>query len=385
MKILIVFGTRPEAIKMAPVINAFKKRSDVKTEVCVTAQHREMLDQVLDLFEIVPDYDADIMKPNQDLCMITNKVMSYMYNLISKTKPDYVLVHGDTTTTFATSLAAFYNKTPVVHVEAGLRTWDISSPFPEEANRQCVGIFSDLHFAPTRQAEQNLLAQNIPSDKIFVTGNTVVDSLFHIEDKLKNDRKYSLDLDEKYKSMVSEKNILVTCHRRENFGKGVKNVCLAIKNIAKSRPDASIIFPVHLNPNVYDAVHANLKNISNVHLIEPVEYIDLVYLMSKSNLIITDSGGIQEEAVSLGKSVIVTRETTERPEALDSPFFKLTGTNADKIISETTKLLDIDKIAFQDFLPFGDGNAATRICDIIVDNYYIGCNDDEQKLSVVNL
>ena len=372
-KILLVFGTRPEAIKMAPLVKAFEKEKSIISKVCVTAQHREMLDHVLDLFEIKPDYDLNIMKPGQDLYDITSNVLLGMKDVLNEFKPDIVLVHGDTTTTSSAALAAFYQKIKIGHVEAGLRTNNIYSPWPEEANRQITGVLANYHFAPTQTAKQNLLKENKNEKNIIVTGNTVIDALFLTLEKIKK----SSDLENKiinqlsannYKLPNNKKIILVTGHRRENFGQGFINICEALKTIALNNPDIDIVYPVHLNPNVQKPVRKILSNISNVHLLKPLQYEEFVYLMNKSYFIITDSGGIQEEAPSLGKPVLVMRDTTERPEAVQSGTVKLVGTNRETIIKEAQKLLD-DKISYEKMSkahnPYGDGKACEKIVRFI--------------------
>ena len=364
IKVLVVFGTRPEAIKMAPVVNSLKNSSSFELKVCVTAQHRQMLDQVLELFSIKPDFDLDLMKSNQDLTDITTGVLNGIRKVFKSWSPNWVLVHGDTTTTLATSLASYYEKINVGHVEAGLRTGNIYSPWPEEINRQVVSNIARLHFAPTPEARENLLKEGINKEYIFVTGNTVVDALFNISQRLeKNDelnyqvKKYipSLNLDKKI--------ILVTGHRRENFGDGFENICNALNEIAE-RDDVEIVYPVHLNPNVQEPVNRLLGNNPNIHLISPLDYLPFVYLMNKSYLILTDSGGIQEEAPSLGKPVLVLRDNTERPEALKAGTVKLVGTSTEAIVSETCNLLD-ERSKYEAMAksknPFGVGDAANKI------------------------
>ncbi|QOY52671.1 non-hydrolyzing UDP-N-acetylglucosamine 2-epimerase [Candidatus Sulfurimonas baltica] len=372
-KILLVFGTRPEAIKMAPLVKEFQKHvSDFETKVCVTAQHREMLDQVLDMFEIVPDYDLNLMKQGQDLYDITSNVLLGMKDVLSDFQPDVVLVHGDTTTTSATSLAAFYQKIKVGHVEAGLRTHDIYSPWPEEANRQITGVLARYHFAPTTTSRDNLLRENKNEADILVTGNTVIDALFLALDKIENNFELKNNIIEsintQYKIDDTKKLILVTGHRRENFGQGFINICQALKTLALNNPDIDIVYPVHLNPNVQKPVKELLSRVSNVHLIEPLQYETFLYLMSKSYCIITDSGGVQEEAPSLGKPVLVMRDTTERPEALEAGTVKLVGTNTEIIIKEAQKLLD-DKQEYEKMSkahnPYGDGKACEKIINFI--------------------
>lgn len=372
-KILIVFGTRPEAIKMVPLIKEFKKHSDFEIKICVSAQHRQMLDQVLNLFEIKPDYDLDIMKTNQDLYDISSRVLLGMREILKDFCPNVVLVHGDTTTSFVGALAAFYQKIKIGHVEAGLRTNDLYSPFPEEANRQITGVLADFHFAPTQSSKQNLIKENKNPNSIIVTGNTVIDALFLMIDKIEKNvnlrDEITSNLMSKYSNFGSERKfILVTGHRRENFGDGFLNICDALKNIAQNNPEIDIVYPVHLNPNVQKPVREILSNLSNVYLIDPLEYEKFVYLMSKSFFIITDSGGIQEEAPSLGKPVLVTRDTTERPEALQSGAVKLVGTNKNIIIKEAQNLI-LQKDEFEKMSkannPYGDGKASERIVEFL--------------------
>jgi len=371
-KILIVFGTRPEAIKMAPLVKEFKKNSDIfQTQVCVTAQHREMLDQVLNLFEIKPDYDLNIMKKNQDLYNITSSVLLKMKEVLESFKPDIVFVHGDTTTTFATSLAAYYQKISVAHIEAGLRTGNIYSPWPEEANRKLASCITKYHFTPTLMSKQNLLNENINEQDIVITGNTVIDALFLVLEKIKKNTKLEEQIDtmlqkQNLKLMDNRKIILVTGHRRENFGEGFINICEALKEIALKHKNIDIIYPVHLNPNVRKPVNKILSNIDNIYLIEPLEYEPFVYLMNKSSIILTDSGGIQEEAPSLGKPVLVMRDTTERPEAIESGTVKLVGTKKERIVKELTSLLDSDEIYIsmsKSVNPYGDGKSCSKIVE----------------------
>ncbi len=370
MKVLVVFGTRPEAIKMAPVVRALKSKLEVK--VCVTAQHREMLDQVLDLFEIVPDYDLDIMKPGQDLFDVTSNVLSGMKQVLSEEQPDVVLVHGDTTTTMATSMAAFYLNIPVGHVEAGLRTYNIHSPFPEEFNRQITTKITQFHFAPTENARQNLLNEQVMEQQIYVTGNTVIDALFSMVEKARV-ADYSDDILEQIQFLSREKDnlpriILVTGHRRENFGQGFEEVCRALRDIALENSDVQIIYPVHLNPNVREPVNRILSNINNIHLVEPMEYLSFIKLMDASYLILTDSGGIQEEAPSLGKPVLVMRDTTERPEAVEAGTVKLVGADEKEIVRVVNQLLTNKKIyknMSKAHNPYGDGHASQAICDVL--------------------
>lgn len=363
MRVLSVFGTRPEAIKMAPVVNALKAAADIDAQVCVTAQHRQMLDQVLDLFDIKPDHDLNIMKPGQDLTDITSNILLGMRDLFKKNKYDLLLVHGDTTTTMAAALAAFYEKIPVGHVEAGLRTGNIYAPWPEEMNRSMVGRIAALHFAPTERAKNSLLREGVTDSHILVTGNTVIDALQQVVEKLKTPA-----LAEGFKQQFgfldsNKKLILVTGHRRENFGDGFERICQALKTLSE-RPDVQIVYPVHLNPSVQEPVKRILGTASHVHLIEPQDYLPFVYLMSQAHIIITDSGGVQEEAPSLGKPVLVMRDTTERPEAVEAGTVKLVGTDLQKIVTETHRLLD-DPAAYQSMAralnPYGDGLASSRI------------------------
>jgi UDP-N-acetylglucosamine 2-epimerase (non-hydrolysing) len=375
-KILIVFGTRPEAIKMAPLVKAFQNDfTHFDTKVCVTAQHREMLDQVLELFEITPDFDLNIMKAGQDLYDITSNVLLGMKDVLSDFKPNIVFVHGDTTTTFAASLAAFYQQIQIAHIEAGLRTGDIYSPWPEEANRQLTTQITTYHFAPTVTSKSNLLKENVNESQISVTGNTVIDALFLALNKIKSTPALEQDIINKLTSLypysMDRKIILVTGHRRENHGQGFVNICEALKTIAQNNPDIDIVYPVHLNPNVQKPVREILTGLKNVYLIEPLQYESFLYLMNQSYFIITDSGGVQEEAPSLGKPVLVMRDTTERPEALEAGTVKLVGTNTAKIIDEAQLLLDSTE-AYQSMArahnPYGDGKACSRILDYIKDN-----------------
>jgi len=371
VKILTVFGTRPEAIKMAPVVHALRKKVDVK--VCVTAQHRQMLDQVLTLFEITPDYDLDIMKPGQDLFDVTSKVLLGIKKILLSVNPDIVLVHGDTTTSMAVSMAAFYLRIPVGHVEAGLRTYDVNSPFPEEFNRQLTSKITELHFAPTENARQNLLDERVPDSQIFVTGNTVIDALLSMVEKARavNFSDSVLEGTPFLKQAKSDipRIVLVTGHRRENFGQGFEEICHALYDIASKNPDIKIIYPVHLNPNVREPVNRILSNIDNVHLVEPMEYLTFIKLMDLSYLILTDSGGIQEEAPSLGKPVLVMRDATERPEAVEAGTVKLVGTNKKTIVAMVNQLLENKELytkMSRAHNPYGDGNASHAICDILV-------------------
>ena len=371
VKILAVFGTRPEAIKMAPVVHALRNKVDVK--VCVTAQHRQMLDQVLELFDITPDYDLDIMKPGQDLFDVTSKVLLGIKEILQSVNPDIVLVHGDTTTSMAVAMAAFYLRIPVGHVEAGLRTYDINSPFPEEFNRQLTSKITELHFAPTEIARQNLLDERVPDSQIFVTGNTVIDALLSMVEKARAVNFSDSVLEGasflKQAKIDIPRIVLVTGHRRENFGQGFEEICHALYDIASKNPDIKIIYPVHLNPNVREPVNRVLSNIDNVHLVEPMEYLTFIKLMDLSYLILTDSGGIQEEAPSLGKPVLVMRDATERPEAVEAGTVKLVGTNKKAIVTMVNQLLENKELytkMSRAHNPYGDGNASHAICDILV-------------------
>lgn len=367
-KILTVFGTRPEAIKMAPVVKELQKHPELfETKVCVTAQHRQMLDQVLDLFDIVPDYDLDIMKPGQSLTDVTCNVLQGLAPVLEEFRPDVVLVHGDTTTTMAASLAAYYQKIDVGHVEAGLRTGNIYSPWPEEMNRRLAGAITRYHFAPTERSRDNLLREGVAAESIHVTGNTVIDALLDVVEKVRTDRVLQEEMGTRFGFLDPAKRlILVTGHRRENFGNGFENICTALKEIALANPDVEILYPVHLNPNVQEPVHRLLSGCPSVHLIEPLDYLPFVYLMDRSYLIITDSGGVQEEAPSLGKPVLVMRDTTERPEAVTAGTVKLVGTDKERIVEETTQLLG-NPLAYERMSlahnPYGDGRAAKRIIE----------------------
>jgi UDP-N-acetylglucosamine 2-epimerase (non-hydrolysing) len=379
-RISVIFGTRPEAIKLAPVIMALKKCSKIGCDVCVTAQHREMLDQMLEVFDTKPDSDLNVMRPNQTLAELTTRSISALDAYIASVNPDLILVQGDTTTTFAAALTAFYYHIPVAHVEAGLRTGNLESPWPEEANRILVSRLAALHFAPTELNRRNLLSEGVRSDRVFVTGNTVIDALFLT---LENIRKKGLrnnittDLTSRFPSLgklfASDKKsaaggriILVTGHRRENFGHGFEEICRALRAIAENHPEVEIVYPVHLNPNVQEPVRRILSGCSNVHLIRPLDYLPFVYLMDQSYMIITDSGGVQEEAPSLGKPVLVMRDTTERPEAVNAGTVKLVGANSTRIVTETNRLLE-DKNVYEKMSkaqnPYGDGKAASRILE----------------------
>lgn len=380
-EILLVFGTRPEAIKMAPLVKGFQKKQDLfKTVVCVTGQHREMLDQVLEIFDIEPDYDLNIMKQGQDLYDVTARVLTGMRDVLCEERPDVVLVHGDTTTSTAAALAAFYQHIPVGHVEAGLRTHNIYSPWPEEMNRQLTGRIATYHFAPTTLSRENLLKENVDKDKIIVTGNTVIDALHWVVNRIKSDELLCKDIKERlcregYDVNRLEKGrrlVLITGHRRENFGEGFISLCSAIKDLTKNYPEVDFVYPMHLNPNVRQPIHHvfgdNLHNLGNLFFIEPLEYLSFVYLMERSYIVLTDSGGIQEEAPGLGKPVLVMRDTTERPEALEAGTVKLVGTNHDVIFNETSQLLDNNEeysIMSHAVNPYGDGHACERIVNVL--------------------
>jgi len=370
MKLMLIFGTRPEAIKMAPIISCLKvNNKKLKTIICVTAQHREMLDQVLNIFDIIPDYDLNIMRPAQDLFSITTDTLMGLKSILIKEQPDMVLVQGDTTTAFIAGLAAYYLKIPVGHVEAGLRTSNKYSPFPEEVNRRLLSALTDIHFAPTDWARSNLLKEGVPASKIFVTGNTVVDALLTIKCRQQTDKsKKTWNLTDLGKT-TDKKLILVTGHRRENFGESFRNICFALKEIAARRKNVIIVYPVHLNPNVQRPVNEILGKIANINLIEPLEYESFIYLMDRAYLILTDSGGIQEEAPSLGKPVLVMRDTTERPEGIKAGVIKLVGTDKNRIIKNVLELLD-NKILYKKMSkaisPYGDGKAAGRIVRVLV-------------------
>lgn len=381
-KIMLVFGTRPEAIKMAPLVKEFQKQPKrVETVVCVTGQHREMLDQVLKIFDIKPDYDLNIMKQGQDLYDVTARVLTGMRDVLKEVKPNVVLVHGDTTTSTAAALAAFYQQIPVGHVEAGLRTHNIYSPWPEEMNRLLTGRLATYHFSPTPLSRNNLIKESVDDRNIIITGNTVIDALYWVVDKIKNNK----ELDNELEDILSKagydvnrlnngkKLVLITGHRRENFGDGFINMCTAIKDLTVKYPDLDFVYPMHLNPNVRKPIHEvfgeNLSGLKNMFFIEPLEYLSFVYLMEKSSIVLTDSGGIQEEAPGLGKPVLVMRDTTERPEALDAGTVKLVGTDYNKIVNEVSSLID-DKAAYEKMSkavnPYGDGLACGRIVNALL-------------------
>ena len=381
-KVMLVFGTRPEAIKMAPLVKEFQKQPKrVETVVCVTGQHREMLDQVLKIFDIKPDYDLNIMKQGQDLYDVTARVLTGMRDVLKEVKPDVVLVHGDTTTSTAAALAAFYQQIPVGHVEAGLRTHNIYSPWPEEMNRLLTGRLATYHFSPTPLSRNNMIKESVDDRNIIITGNTVIDALYWVVDKIKNNK----ELDNELEDILSKagydvnrlnngkKLVLITGHRRENFGDGFINMCTAIKDLTVKYPDLDFVYPMHLNPNVRKPIHEvfgeNLSGLKNMFFIEPLEYLSFVYLMEKSSIVLTDSGGIQEEAPGLGKPVLVMRDTTERPEALDAGTVKLVGTDYNKIVNEVSSLID-DKAAYEKMSkavnPYGDGLACGRIVNALL-------------------
>ena len=379
--IMLVFGTRPEAIKMAPLVKEFQKYPETfKTIVCVTGQHRQMLDQVLQLFEIVPDYDLNIMKQGQDLYDVTARVLTGMRDVLKESQPDVVLVHGDTTTSTAAALAAFYQQIPVGHVEAGLRTHNIYSPWPEEMNRQITGRIATYNFAPTPLSKSNLLREAVAEESITVTGNTVIDALYWVVNKIKEDKALNAELQNLLvqagyditRLADGKKLVLITGHRRENFGDGFINMCTAIRDLTQKYPDVDFVYPMHLNPNVRKPIHEvfgeDLSNLGNMFFIEPLEYLSFVYLMEKSNIVLTDSGGIQEEAPGLGKPVLVMRDTTERPEALEAGTVKLVGTDYDKIVNEVSLLLD-DQAHYDTMSkavnPYGDGLACGRIAEAL--------------------
>lgn len=372
--VLVVFGTRPEAIKMAPVIKELERRPAHFTTIsCVTAQHRRMLDQVLSIFDIRPGYDLDIMRDNQNLFDITAHALTGLKEVLEGTAPDVVLVQGDTTTAFVAGLAAYYLRIPVGHIEAGLRTWNKYSPFPEEVNRRLLSVVADYHFAPTEWSRSNLIGEGTDPERIWVTGNTVIDALMMIKERQEAESARTA-LMENFRDRWGigfpdgRKMVLVTGHRRENFGEGFRNICTALKNIAGERPDVDIIYPVHLNPSVQRPVREILSGVPNVHLIEPVEYEQFIFLMNRSYLILTDSGGVQEEAPSLGKPVLVMREVTERPEGVEAGVVRLVGTDRDKIVTSVSELLDdgaVYRRMAEAVNPYGDGRAASRIADVL--------------------
>lgn len=372
MKTLCVFGTRPEAIKMAPVVLALASDERFDAKVCVTGQHREMLDQVLNLFAIQPEFDLSIMKPGQDLTDVTTAILQGMRDVFAQFRPDVVLVHGDTATTLATSLAAYYHRIAVAHVEAGLRTGNLYSPWPEEANRKLAGALAHLHFAPTDTSRENLLREGVAEDRIIVTGNTVVDALLDVVRRLDTDRALARAAAESTAFLDPDRRlILVTGHRRESFGDGFERICQALKEVARRHPSVDIVYPVHLNPNVREPVNRLLSDVENIHLIEPLDYLPFVHLMSRAHIILTDSGGIQEEAPSLGKPVLVMRDTTERPEAVHAGTVRLVGTDTEIIVRELERLL-VDESAYRAMShahnPYGDGRTSKRIIQSLLDS-----------------
>ena len=372
IKVLSIFGTRPEAIKMAPVVEFLKTDSRFVSKVCVTAQHREMLDQVLQLFDIEPDYDLNIMKPGQDLTDITSSILLGLRSVLQEFQPDFVLVHGDTATTLAATLASYYQQVKVGHVEAGLRTNNIYSPWPEEGNRKLTGALANLHFAPTSTSANNLRAENVSDETIIVTGNTVIDALLMVNNKLKSNPVLAGKIEKNFEFIDPKRKIvLITGHRRESFGGGFERICKAILRLAKAYPEVDFVYPVHLNPNVRDVVHSVLLGQNNIYLIQPQDYLPFVYLMNAASIILTDSGGIQEEAPSLGKPVLVMRDTTERPEAVTAGTVKLVGTDERRIFDEVSLLLtnqdEYNRMCFA-HNPYGDGKASSRIADAIVNS-----------------
>ncbi|MFP3796780.1 non-hydrolyzing UDP-N-acetylglucosamine 2-epimerase [Paraburkholderia sp. SIMBA_027] len=375
-KVLLTFGTRPEAIKMAPLVRRLQRDADFECQVCVTGQHREMLDQVLDLFAITPDFDLNVMKPGQDLYDVTTSILSGMRGVLERAQPDMVLVHGDTTTTMAATLAAFYKRIPVGHVEAGLRTGNLLSPWPEEANRTLTGALASVHFAPTSRARQNLLDEGTRDESIVVTGNTVIDALLHVRERLASDARLRAEAQSALPKLQADRRlILVTGHRRESFGDGFERICTALAQLADAYPDVDIVYPVHLNPSVREPVNRLLTGIANVHLIEPLDYLPFVSLMDRSHLILTDSGGIQEEAPSLCKPVLVMRDTTERQEAIDAGVVQLVGTDVRAIVGGVAHLLD-DHASYAAMSrgdnPYGDGLACDRIAQALKDRWLGG-------------
>ncbi|AZB91508.1 UDP-N-acetylglucosamine 2-epimerase (non-hydrolyzing) [Acinetobacter pittii] len=372
-KVLLVFGTRPEAIKMAPLALELQQNiQEFETKVCVTGQHRQMLDQVLELFDLKPDFDLNLMKPGQTLSDVTSGVLKGLEQVFDQWMPDIILVHGDTATTFAASLAGYYHKIKIGHVEAGLRTGDLYSPWPEEANRKLTGVLANYHFAPTDSSYQNLIKENVSPETIIVTGNTVIDALLQVKDKVEQDQDLIQKFEQEFKFIDKEKKlVLVTGHRRENFGQGFLNICTALANLARRYSDIQIVYPVHLNPNVQKPVNELLSGIDNIFLIDPQDYLPFVYLMNRSYLILTDSGGIQEEAPSLGKPVLVMRDTTERPEAVEAGTVRLVGTDVNTIETAVSELLEDTSLynAMADaYNPYGDGTACQQIIDFLKRN-----------------
>ncbi len=374
MKVLSVFGTRPEAIKMAPLVHALSEDPRFEAKVCVTAQHREMLDQVLELFEITPEYDLNLMKAGQTLNEVTARILLELKSVLQDFKPDVVLVHGDTATTFAASLAAYYEQISVGHIEAGLRTGNIYSPWPEEGNRKLTGALTKYHFAPTETSKQNLIIENYPESDIYITGNTVIDALLMVKNKIDTNSELNEKLSANFPMLdESKKLILVTGHRRESFGGGFERICEALALTAKRYPDAQVLYPMHLNPNVREPVNRILNGINNIYLIEPQQYLPFIYLMNRAHIILTDSGGIQEEAPSLGKPVLVMRDTTERPEAVSAGTVKLVGTSVDVMTAAINNLMDNEeeysKMSFS-HNPYGDGDASGKILDVLAKHKY---------------
>ncbi|TCM68382.1 UDP-N-acetylglucosamine 2-epimerase [Acinetobacter calcoaceticus] len=373
LKILLVFGTRPEAIKMAPLVHALQAQTDIEAKVCVTAQHREMLDSVLSIFDIQPDYDLDIMKSGQSLTALSSRILVGLEDVLKSFAPDVVLVHGDTSTTLSASLSAFYQKIDIGHIEAGLRTYDLYSPWPEEANRQLTTVITKWHFSPTSTAASYLKQEMVPEQNIFVTGNTVIDALFYIKDKINASPTLQAEMRDQFNMLdLDKKRVLITGHRRENFGEGFENICKALKRLASAYPEVEFVYPVHMNPNVQKPVYEHLNGLNNIKLIEPQEYMQFVWLMQQSHLILTDSGGIQEEAPSLGIPVLVMRDTTERPEAVEAGTVRLVGTAEDSIVEHVSALLDNEVLHTQmskAHNPYGDGNACAHIVDVLKKAY----------------
>lgn len=370
MRVLTVFGTRPEAIKMAPLVTALTRDPRFESAVCITAQHREMLDQVIKLFGITPDHDLDVMRPGQDLFGVTSEILLGLRQVLDDVQPDIVLVHGDTATTLSSTLAAYFSRIPVGHVEAGLRTGNLYSPWPEEGNRRVTGSLAALHLAPTPTSRDSLVAENVPADRIVVTGNTVIDALLQVVAQIEADEQLERELAAGFDFLQPDSRvILITGHRRESFGGGFERICHALQQIAARFPDAQIVYPMHMNPNVREPVQRILSGAANVHLIEPLDYLPFVWLMKRSYLILTDSGGIQEEAPSLGKPVLVMRDTTERPEAVEAGTVRLVGTDTDVVVGEVTRLMT-DSAAYDEMAfahnPYGDGHAVDRILDALI-------------------
>lgn len=370
MRILTVFGTRPEAIKMAPLVLGLAADPRFQSQVCITAQHRQMLDQVIDLFGISPDYDLNVMTSGQDLYGVTTAILNGLKPVLESARPDMVLVHGDTATTLAATLASYYARIPVGHVEAGLRTGNLYSPWPEEGSRRVTGVLAALHFAPTETSRQALVRENVPEESIVVTGNTVIDALLNVVERIRSDAPFRTGMEERFSFLrAGHRMVLVTGHRRESFGGGFERICQALRRISERFPDVDVVYPMHMNPNVREPVQRILGGASNIHLIEPQDYLPFVWLMSRAHVIVTDSGGVQEEAPSLGKPVLVMRETTERPEAVSAGTVRLVGTDTDKIVEWTTRLLT-EQSAYDEMSyahnPYGDGKAVSRILDALI-------------------